>query len=76
MEVICAAFVGKWGNIPWLHTYKQQCIRQAKAKNYELALWWAERGLTVYGDRAARKDAVDDLEKRAATYRKRLSSAD
>ncbi len=73
METICEAFVGKWGNIPWLHTYKQMCIRLAKANDYETALWWAERGLSLYGERAAREDAVADLNKRADVYRLRLS---
>jgi hypothetical protein len=56
-----------------LHTYKQQCIRQAKAKDFKNALWWAERGLAIYGSNAAREDAVNDLEKRADTYREKLS---
>jgi len=74
METIRAAFVAKWGNIPWLHTYKQMCIRQAKAKNFAEALRWAERGLAVYGEKAARPDAVEDLRKRAEAYRARLRS--
>jgi len=39
-------------------------IRQAKARSFEQALWWAERGIAVYGSDAARPDAVDDLKKR------------
>lgn len=74
MEAICEAFVGKWGNIPWVHMYKQMCIRLAKAKDYDTALWWAERGLSLYGERAAREDAVADLKKRADAYRVRLKS--
>jgi hypothetical protein len=74
MEAICEAFIIKWGNIPWLHTYKQMCIRWAKAKDFEAALWWAERGLALYGERAAREDAVADLQKRADSYRLRLKA--
>jgi hypothetical protein len=73
METIRGACVTKYGVLPWrLHTYKQMCIRQAKAKDYEQALWWAERGLAVYGENAARPDAVDDLRKRAESYRAKL----
>jgi hypothetical protein len=74
MEAICEAFVGKWGTIPRLTTYKQMCIRLAKAKDYEAALWWAERGLALYGERGARDDAVADLQKRADTFRARLKA--
>ena len=72
MEAICEAFVSKSGSIPWLHTYKQMCIRLAKAKDFEAALWWADRGLSLYGERAGREDAVADLQSRANTYRGRL----
>lgn len=65
MQAIRDAFIAKWGTIPWLHTYKQVCIRLAKAKEFEQALWWAERGLAVYGENAGRPDAVEDLRKRA-----------
>lgn len=75
MQDITAAFIAKWGSIPWLHTYKQMCIRLAKAKNFEEALRWAERGLAIYGQDAARPDAVEDLRKRAETYRARLTQS-
>ena len=73
METIRAAFMAKWGKVPWLLTYKQMCIRLAKAKRYEEALWWAERGIAMYGEDAARPDAVDDLLKRAASYKAKLA---
>jgi hypothetical protein len=73
METICVAFMSKWGLIPWLHTYKQMCIRLAKAKEFEQALWWAERGLGIYGENAGRPDAVEDLRKRAEDYRAKLA---
>lgn len=72
METIREAFMAKWGMIPWLHTYKQMCIRLAKAKEFEEALWWAERGLAVYGENAGRPDAVEDLQKRAEASRSKL----
>jgi hypothetical protein len=72
MDGIRAAFVAKWGQVPVLETYKQMAIRQQKAKNFELALWWAERGIAVYEDACARPEAVEDLRKRAEGYRAKL----
>lgn len=72
MDVIRAAFIAKWGRIPWLETYKQMCIRLAKAETFDKALRWAERGIAVYGANAARPDAVKDLLKRADKYRAKL----
>jgi hypothetical protein len=72
MDGIREAFVAKWGDVPLLETYKRMCIRQQKAKNFEQALWWAERGIAVYGVDAARPEAVEDLRKRADAYRAKL----
>ncbi len=72
MDVIRAAFIAKWGRIPWLETYRQMCIRLAKAERFDEALRWAERGITIYGANAARPDAVQDLLKRAEKYRAKL----
>lgn len=38
MERIRAAFMAKWGKVPWVHTYKQMCIRLAKSKRFQEAL--------------------------------------
>jgi hypothetical protein len=64
MEGICAAFMAKWGKIPLLDTYRQMAIRQQKKKDWQACEWWAERGLALYGQRAAREEAVEDLIKR------------
>src|ERR1700730_6736224 len=72
MDGIRQAFVTKWGQVPVLETYRQMAIRQQKAKNFELALWWADRGLALYGESAARPEAVEDLRQRSATYRSKL----
>src|SRR6266508_2640050 len=69
MDRIRSAFVTKWGQLPVLETYKQMAIRQQKARNFEQALWWAERGIAVYGVDCARPEVVEDLRKRAETYR-------
>ena len=64
METICEAFRKKWTKVPLLQTYRQMAIRQEKEKNWRACLWWAERGLYLYGNNAAREDAVEDLVKR------------
>jgi hypothetical protein len=73
MDGIRSALLAKWGQVPVLETYKQMAIRQQKAKNFELALWWAERGLEHYADDCARPEAVEDLKRRAETYRSKLN---
>lgn len=64
MEGICQAFIAKWGKIPLLDTYRQMAIRQQKKKDWAACIWWAERGLALYGDNPARPSAVDDLKQR------------
>ena len=59
MDGIRQAFLTKWGRVPVLETYRQMAIRQQKAKNFEQALWWARRGLALYGESAARPEAVE-----------------
>jgi HIRAN domain-containing protein len=72
MGGIRAAMMAKWDRVPVLDTYRQATIRWYKAKDYERAAWWAERGLVVYGDACARPEAVDDLSKRAEASRAKL----
>jgi hypothetical protein len=69
MDSIRSACLAYWGKVPVLETYKQMAIRQQKRHDYRKALWWAERGLALYGDDAASPEAVEDLSKRAANYR-------
>jgi hypothetical protein len=73
MEGIRAAFMAKWGQMPVLETYRQMAIRQQKAKNFEQGLWWAERGIAIYGADCARPEAVEDLQKRADYFRGKLN---
>jgi len=75
MEGICAAFMAKWGKIPLLDTYRQMVIRQQKQKDWQACKWWAERGLTLYGQRAAREEAVEDLIKRRNRALAKLEAA-
>jgi hypothetical protein len=55
MDTIRQAFMAKWGQVPWLETYRQMAIRQQKARNFEQALWRAERGMAIYGNNAVRQ---------------------
>ena len=72
MDGIRQACIEKWGEVPQLDTYRQMAIRQAKAHDYRQALWWAERGLSIYGSDCARPEYVEDLRKRAASYRAKI----
>ncbi|MFC6157254.1 HIRAN domain-containing protein [Kribbella jiaozuonensis] len=74
METICEAFMVKWSKVPLLETYRQMAIRQQKKKDWNACLWWAERGLALYGDAAAREDAVEDLLKRRNRARQKLEA--
>jgi hypothetical protein len=74
MVTIRPALLAKFNAMPYLETYRQQCIRQQKAKDFARGLWWAERGLDLYGEDAASQDWTDDLGKRAKTFRARLAA--
>jgi hypothetical protein len=72
MDGIRQACIEKRGKVPQLDTYRQMPIRQAKAGDYRRALWWTERGLSIYGSDCERPEDVEDLRKRAARYRAKL----
>ncbi len=74
MDGIREACMAKWGKVPLLETYRQMAVREQKAKNYEQALWWAERGIAIYGGDCARPEAVEDLRQRAAAYSAKLAT--
>ena len=74
MDRIRTALHQKFGAVPLLEMYKQQCVRQQKAKDFERGLWWAERGLALYGTDAYSQDWTDDLKKRLAWFRMKLDS--
>jgi hypothetical protein len=76
MDGIRDALLAKFGKVPLLDTYRQMAIRQQKAKDWTRAIWWAERGLSLYGQNAARPEAVDDLEKRVAAYQAKMTKED
>ena len=72
MDGICQACISRWGDVPFLGTYQQMAIRKQKAKDFEQALWWAERGIALYGDKARYPNDVEDLRNRAARYRSKV----
>jgi hypothetical protein len=72
IDSIRATFMEQRGNVPLLALYRQMAIRQQKQHDYAKALWWAERGLAVYGNDAARPEHADDLRARASKYRAKL----
>jgi hypothetical protein len=72
MDGIRQACLDKWGTVPVLETYRQMAIRQQKAHDYREALWWAERGIALYGNACARPEAVEDLRQRATQYKAKL----
>jgi hypothetical protein len=66
MPVLRPALVKKFGAVPVIEMYRQAAIRFQKAKQWEPVREWAQRGLELYGDEAARPEAVEDLHKRVA----------
>jgi hypothetical protein len=74
MDRVRQACLDKWGKVPLLETYRQMAIRQQKAGNYGQALWWAERGIALYGRDCARPEAVEDLRSRTVKYQAKLAN--
>ena len=66
MNVIRPAMLDKFGAVPVIEMYRQATIRCEKARLWEAARQWAERGISVYGEDAARREVVEDLHKRVA----------
>ena len=66
MNVIRPALLDKFGAVPVIEMYRQATIRCEKARLWQAARQWAERGISVYGEEAARLEVVEDLHKRVA----------
>lgn len=75
MVAISGALFEKFGRIPVLDTYRQAAIRAQKARNWQSVQRWAQRGIDMYANNAARPEAVDDLQKRLALATNRLASS-
>lgn len=74
MPALTSALVGKFGVVPVIEVYRQASIRWQKAKDWDAAREWAQRGLDVYGDAAARPEVVADLQKRVAHAASKLEA--
>lgn len=66
MAAIRSALLDKFDVVPVIEMYRQAVIRAQKAKLWQAAREWAERGIAVYGERPARPEVVEDLHKRLA----------
>lgn len=75
MDEIRLALVERLGAVPLLETYKQQAIRQQKAKRFAEALHWADRGIDLYGDEADDPSWPDDLRERRGKYAAKLGDS-
>jgi hypothetical protein len=76
MATIRPALIEKYGAVPLIDTYRQAAIRCQKAHDWATMRHWAERGLSVYGDKAACPEDVDDLTKRLAHAIAKMDAAD
>lgn len=75
MDTIRPALLEKFSAVPVIEMYRQAVIRAQKAKLWESAREWAERGINVYGDSAARPEVVEDLRKRIAYATAKIEAA-
>jgi hypothetical protein len=73
MDTIRPALIADLGGVPFLELFRQAAIRHQHTHDYETALWWAERGLAIYGEQSLNAEWTDDLTRRAERYRKVLN---
>lgn len=74
MRVIRPALIKEFGTLPIIPMYRQASIRWQKAKGWQAAREWAERGIAFYGT-DARPDIVEDLRKRSANAQAKMEEA-
>lgn len=75
MDSIRPALLEKFGAVPVIEMYRQAVIRAQKAKLWETAREWAERGVAIYGDSPTRPEVVEDLRKRIAYATAKIEAA-
>jgi hypothetical protein len=75
MDTIRPALLDKFGVIPVIDTYRQAAVRWQKAKGWPAMRDWAQRGISVYGEHAARPEAVEDLHKRLGYAAAKIDAA-
>jgi hypothetical protein len=74
MRAIRPELLRLFNGLPRVPMYRQAAIRHQKAKNWEQALIWAERGVAFYGNDAIRHENLDDLQNREAHARAKLAA--
>ena len=75
MDEIRSALFEKFGRLPLLDTYRQAAVRCQKAGDWAAVRQWAEPGLSVYGEDAAKPETVEDLRKRLAHATAKIEAA-
>ncbi len=75
MDRLRPALLEKFDQMPLLETYKQQAIRCQKARDFESGIWWAERGIDLYGEQAADPAWVQDLATRVQKFRAKIDGS-
>jgi hypothetical protein len=75
MVTIRPALFEKFGRIPLIDTYRQQAVRCQKARDWATMRDWAERGIAIYGEHAARPEDVEDLHKRLGFATAKIEAA-
>jgi hypothetical protein len=73
MPSLRAALITELGGVPLLETYKQMCVRQQKAHDWERVIDWANRGIMVYGANAIDEAFINDLRSRLKTAQAKLA---
>jgi hypothetical protein len=75
MEKIRPELLAKFGVIPVIDMYRQAAVRWQKAKGWQAMCDWAQRGISVYGEHAARPEVVEDLHKRIGYAMAKIDAA-
>ena len=75
MVTIRPALFEKFGRIPLIDTYRQAAVRCQKTRDWATMRYWAERGIGVYGEHAARREDVEDLHKRLEIANAKIEAA-
>ena len=75
MGEIRPALLAEFSGIPLLETYKQMCIRQQKAHDWNEVIAWAERGIEQYAGDALNPESTNDLKERSAHAAQKLNPA-
>jgi hypothetical protein len=73
MGTIRPALIKTFGGLPLLELYRQAAIRHQKVHDWATAVWWARRGLEVYGSEAINPEVIADLTRRVETYAAKLA---